>query len=86
MVCQAHPALEKTGLMLARIFKFLSGLSICIHLDRVLRTPCPPIDGLKGHWSVSRRGPEPVQFFGDPASLARDNTYITQTLGHMGIL
>ncbi len=42
------------------------------HLDKVLRTPCA-IDGLKGPLSVSRRGPEPRRFFGDPASLARDN-------------
>ena len=28
--------------------------------------------------SMSRRGPEPRQFFGDPASLARDNTYFKQ--------
>ncbi len=35
-----------------------------------------PIDGLKGHWSVSRRGPEPGPFFGDPAPLAHDNIYI----------
>ncbi len=25
--------LSKTGLMLARFFRFLSGLSVCIHLD-----------------------------------------------------
>ncbi len=30
-------------------------------------------DGLKGSWSVSRHCPEPRQFVGDPASLARDN-------------
>ncbi len=34
---------------------------------------CPPIDGLKGPWSVSRRGLEPRRFFGDPAPLARNN-------------
>ncbi len=42
--------------MLARILTFLSG---------------PPIDGLKGHWPVSRRGPERRR----PALLARDNIY-----------
>ncbi len=41
----------------------------------VLVRPSPPIDGLKGHWPVSRRNPEPRRFFGDPASLARDNIF-----------
>ncbi len=31
------------------------------------------LDGLKGHWPVSRRGPEPGRFYGDPAPLARNN-------------
>ncbi len=31
-----------------------------------------------GHWSVSRRCPEPRQFFGDPALLARDNILLIQ--------
>ena len=35
----------------------------------------PPVDGLKGHWSMSRRGPEPRRFFGDPTSLACDNIF-----------
>ncbi len=35
--------------------------------------PTCGVDGPKGHWSVSRRGPEPGRFFGDPALLARDN-------------
>ena len=33
----------------------------------------PPVDGLKGLWSVSRRCLEPRRFAGDPASLARYN-------------
>ncbi len=33
------------------------------------------IDGQKGHWSMSRCGPEPGRFFGDPTSLARNNMY-----------
>ncbi len=51
------------------------------HLDSVRASP--PIDGLKGHWSVSRRGPEPRWFFGDPALLARDNIHITRLFGSM---
>ena len=35
--------------------------------------------GLKGPWSVSRRGPEPRRFFGDAASLARDNINMGKT-------
>ena len=31
MACQAHPALVKTGLILARIFHF-NGLLVCIRL------------------------------------------------------
>ncbi len=49
--------------MLARFFKILSSLSVCI-------------DGLKGHWPVSRRGPEPRRFSGDPVSLARDSILV----------
>ncbi len=63
------PCLSKTALVLARIFSFLIGLSVCIHLDKVLRSP---VDGLKGPWPVCRRSPEPRQFFGDPALLACD--------------
>ncbi len=36
----------------------ISSLSVCI---------------LKGHWPVSHHCPEPRRFFGEPASLARDN-------------
>ncbi len=35
--------------------------------------PSPPIDGLKGPWSMSRHCPEPRRFFGDPTLLARNN-------------
>ncbi len=52
------PCLSKTGLMTRHVG----------HMRFY-----PPVDGLKGHWSVSRRGPEPKRFFGDPISLARDN-------------
>ena len=38
--------------------------------------PSPPIDGLKGAWSVSRSGLERRRFLGDPTSLARDNIYL----------
>ena len=61
------PCLSKTGLIVARIFCFFSG----IHLGSV--RPSPPVDGLKGPWPVSRRCPEPRRFFGDPALLAHDN-------------
>ena len=57
-------------------FQFLdfSSLSVCIRLVR----PSPPIYELKGWRPVSCYGQEPRQFFGDPASLARDNTVSCQ--------
>ena len=55
---QAHPALVKIDLVLARLFRFNS-LLVSICLVKVLRTPCvchkclvvrtsPPVYGLKG--------------------------------------
>ena len=35
----------------------------------------PPVNRLKGPWSVSRRFPVPRWFVGDPISLALDNTF-----------
>ncbi len=39
VACQAHPALVKIGLVLARIFHFNS-LLVCIRLVKVLHTSC----------------------------------------------
>ncbi len=39
MACQAHPALVKIGLVLARLFHFNS-LLVRTHLVKVLRMPC----------------------------------------------
>ena len=69
------PCLSKTGLILARIFffKFFSSLSVCTHLERVTAS-----------WPVSRRGPEPRRFFGDPASLASDNILVPMVASLIG--
>ena len=72
--------LSKTGLMLARIFQFLV---VCQYMYML----SPAIYGLKGHWPVSRRVPEPRRFYGDPGSLACDNIYIdsqSMTKLHLG--
>ncbi len=39
VACQAHPALVKLGLVLARLFHFNS-LLVCTRLDKILRMPC----------------------------------------------
>ena len=57
------PCLSKTGLMLARILNFLSGLSICV----LLLLSTYPLFRRDSRWGYL--------FFGDPASLARNNIY-----------
>ncbi len=72
VACQAHPALVKIGLVLARLFHFCS-LLVRIHFVKVLRMPSPPVYELKGERTVSHRGSEIWRLYGDPAPLAHDN-------------
>ncbi len=74
MTCQAHPALVKIGLVLARLFIFNS-LLVCLHLVKVLCTACL----LR---SVSCRDSEVWQLYGDPApSGMRQYTVVSGTAG-----
>ncbi len=47
VACQAHPALVKIGLVLARLLHFNS--LVCLHLVKFLHTPCVCHKHLKGY-------------------------------------